>query len=130
MSRRRPPGALGSANRRRAPRRPSSIPGHRRIRVVCTDRKQHPEVSFGSVGVWPEGDGWRVNVRELRLRDGDEFVDMAALDGPVLPDRLRKTYTLRCRRCGRERPLRMDTLERIGAALSDADTLRLDLSDL
>lgn len=117
-------------NRRRAPHKPSSIPGQRRIDVVCTDRGQHPEVSFGSIAVWPDGDGWRVNVRSLRYREGDEFVDMAALDEPALPDRLRKTYTLKCRRCGRDRPLRIDTLERIGTALADADTLRLDLSAL
>ncbi|EFG79553.1 hypothetical protein HMPREF0591_0530 [Mycobacterium parascrofulaceum ATCC BAA-614] len=98
--------------------------------MVCTDKKQHPEVSFGSIAVWPEGDGWKVNIRDLRYREGDEFVDIAALDGSELPDRLRKTYTLKCRRCGRDRPLRMDTLERVGAALAAADTPRLDLSDL
>lgn len=130
MSRRRAPGAPGSANRRRAPRAPSSIPGQRRIRVVCTDQGQHPEVSFGSIAVWPEGDAWHVNVRDLRVRHEDEFVDMAAIDGPALPDRLRKTYTLKCKRCGRDRPLRMDTLERVAAALADADTLHLDLSHL
>lgn len=130
MSRRRALEAPSSPNRRRAPRTPSSIAGHRLIHLVCTDRQQHPEVSFGSIAVWPEGEGWHVNVRNLRHRKDDEFVDMTAIDGSDLPDRARKTYTLKCRRCGRDRPLRLDTLERIGAELADADTLRLDLSHL
>jgi hypothetical protein len=117
-------------SRRRAPRTPSAIPRQRLIRIVCTDKDQHPEVSFGSITVWPHGDGWRVNLRGLGHRQADEFVDMAAADRPDPPDRLPKTYTLKCRRCGRDRPLRMDTLERIGAAFADADTPRLDLSDL
>ncbi|RDH75509.1 hypothetical protein DVS77_26275 [Mycolicibacterium moriokaense] len=98
--------------------------------MLCTDKGQHPEVSLGAIAVWPKCDGWHVNVRDLRYRKDDEFVDMAAADRPDPPDRLHKTYTLRCKRCGRDRPLRMDTLQRIGAALAEADTLRLDLSDL
>lgn len=129
MSRRRAPGAPASVNRRRAPRKASSIPGQRLIRVVCTDQGQHSEVSFGSIAVWLESDGWHVNVRDLRYR-GDEFTDLSVLRRPEAPGRLNKTYPLKCKRCGRDRPLRMDTLERIGAALADADTLRLDLSDL
>jgi hypothetical protein len=117
------------SRRRPSPPRTSAIPGHRRIRVVCTDRGQHPEVSFGTVAAWPEGSGWHVYVDHLDHGE-DEFVDMTALGRPVLPDRLKKTYPLRCRRCGRNVPLKQETLERVCAGLAAANTPKLDLSDI
>jgi hypothetical protein len=131
MSRRRAPGAPGSANRRRAPRTPSPIPGAKFIRVVCTDQGQHPEVSFGTVDVWPDGSGgWRVHVTRLSHR-GDEFVDLAK---PARPYggafRVYKTYPLKCRRCRRNVPLKLETLERRCAKLAAADTPKFDISDV
>lgn len=117
------------SRRRPVPRTPSAVPGYRSIRVVCTDRGQHPEVSFGALGVWPEGDGWHVDTNQLSF-DGDEYVDLAALDGHPLPGRLHKTYPLRCPRCKRNVPLKRETIERIGAALATNDTAELDLSGI
>lgn len=117
------------SRRRPNPPQPSVIPGHRRIRVVCTDRGQHPEVSFGTIDAWPEGTGWHVFVDHL-YHQGDEYVDRTALDGPVMPDRLHKTYPLQCSRCGRNVPLKRTTLEKLCAGLVAADTLTLDLSHI
>lgn len=133
MSRRRAPGAPGSPNRRRAPRTPSSIPGHKLLRVVCTDKGQHPEVSFGDVSVWPDGHGgWSVQ-RNPQL-NMQEYVEIPADDQyPMpepLPERLRRTYPLRCRRCRRNVPLKQETLERVCAELAAADTPKFDISDI
>lgn len=116
------------SRRRPVPPTPSAIPGYRSIRVVCTDRGQHPEVSFGALGVWPEGDGWHVNTSGLSF-SGEEYVDLDALDRHPLPERLHKTYPLRCPRCKRNVPLKRETIEQVGAALAASNTTQLDLAD-
>lgn len=118
VSRRRPP-----------PQQWDAIPGYRKIRVVCTDRGQHPEVSFGSVDVWPEGEGWHVALSGLNL-GRDEYVDLAPVEQDHYPERLHKTYPLKCRRCGRDRPLRAETLEKGCAELAAQDIPKFDISAL
>ncbi len=106
------------------------------IRVVCTDKGQHAELSFGHVVVSKISNGWLV--KPVLQHRGDEYTetvevpDREPLPDPVreLADRLRKTYPVKCRRCGRDTPLRIDTLEKIFAAMAEADMLTLDISDL
>lgn len=112
-------------SRRRPGPEPHPIPGYKKINVVCTDDGQHTAVSFGHIEVWPEGDGWRVKER-LNYRD-DEYVDLGVLDHAP-PPRLHKTYPLKCRRCGRNVPLRAETIERVFAALAALDTPTFDIS--
>lgn len=115
------------SRRNRIPRRESALPGLVKIRVVCTDGGQHEQVSFGAVTVWPSAaGGWRVKADGLEYR-GDEYTN---LDAPSLTPqgRLGKTYPLRCRRCGRNVPLRADSLERIFAALAQSGKAKLDIS--
>ena len=114
---------------RRKPIAQSAVPGTVTIRVVCTDKGQHPDVSFGHVTAWQDGDGWRVTVDGLNHR-GDVFTDLEPIHRDQIPDRLHKTYPLECRRCGRNVPLRAETLDRVIAALAAAEKRTFDLSDL
>ena len=113
---------------RRKPIAQSAVPGTVTIRVVCTDKGQHPDVGFGSADAWQGGDGWHV-MPNLNHR-GDPFVDLEPIHRDQTPDRLHKTYPLECRRCGRDVPLRAETLERVIAALAAAGKSNLDISDL
>lgn len=115
-------------SRRRGPRDDPWIPGSKRISVVCTDAGQHPEVSFGHVVVWPEDGGWRMHGNPHLKRE--EYVDLAALETYPLPQRVPKTYPLKCRRCGRNVPLKRETLERVCVGLAAADTPKFDISDI
>jgi len=112
-------------SRRRSVR--PEVPGVRKIRVVCTDRGQHPQVTFGTVAVWRDDAGWRIRPNLV----GGEYVDLSTTEpdytGPQ-PDRLHKNYPLRCKRCGRDTPIRQDTLEKVCPRLAEADTLKFDIS--
>jgi len=101
------------------------------VKIVCTDQRQHPEVEFGHMTVWRNEDG--SHGFDWKNWAATEYVDHAAIDragwglGPI-PERTHKTQRFKCSRCGRDVPLRQETMERICAALADADTPRLDLS--
>lgn len=127
------------SRRNRRARRESEIFRSKSLRIVCTDRSQHPEVSFGDVDLWPEPDeagvGWDmifdgvrveewVNTDEYEMRGQDPV--QAFMDGTLVP--LRKTYPFVCRRCRRNKPLREETLRQMCAALASADAPKLDIS--
>ena len=116
-------------SRRRTPKDPSALPGLVKVRVVCTDQGQHPEVSFGAVKAWPSAaGGWRAKV-DLNTRD-QEFVDLAqTVPGQhPTPDRVHRTHRIRCRRCGRDVPLRQETVEGIGRDFGAAGKNTFDIS--
>lgn len=115
MSRRKPPQRAGL--------------GGTTIRVVCTDKGQHAEVGFGSADAWQDSSGWHVSLHGLDYR-GDEYVDLEPIHRDQIPDRLHKTYPLECRRCGRDVPLRAETLERIIADFAAANMPVFDLSHM
>lgn len=120
------------SRRNRVPRRESAIPGNWQIKISCTDNKQHPEVTFGKVTVWPEGDGWGVLVRGLSI---DEYSDIDSViatveSGAAEFKRIPKTWPIVCRRCGRNVPLKESTIERLCAALAKARRDTLDISDI
>lgn len=117
-------------SRRRRARPKSSIPGKLEIKMVCTDRGHHPAVSFGSVAVWPDSDGWHVFVSDLAV---EEFTDVASAIGRVAAGdtsvgRAAKTWPFICRRCGRNVPLRESTLEQLCSDLATAQHDTLDIS--
>jgi hypothetical protein len=116
------------SRRNRQPKRESAIPGKVSIRVVCTDRGQHPEVRFGAIPVWPIADGWHANTK-VGLR-ATEYVDLDPLTTDVdhALTRLPRTYPFSCRRCRRNVPLRQDTLERLLHGLAADNQHTLDIS--
>ena len=115
------------------------------ITVVCTDRGQHNTVKLGTLDAWPDGNGWST---EPHLADDYWFntapIDAigAALDQGLgsaeLLERARamnaaaphKTFKPKCVRCGRYWPLRVETLDRLGAAAAVAGVRTVDLSKL
>lgn len=113
-------------SRRKPDPMPPVVPGSKTIRVVCTDKGQHSEVSFGHVVVSPLGDGWHVHLA-LNHR-GREYVHMEEIG--LTADRLARTYPLKCRRCGRDTPLLETTVKQVCAGLAAADTSTFDLSYL
>lgn len=108
------------------------MPGSRKIRVVCSDKGQHAESSFGHCVAWPDGDEWRVKL--FLDHRGDEYVDMgsiaAAERGDSASEQLSKTYPLECRRCGRNTPLRAETIKKIAAAFAADGKRKIDTSDM
>ncbi len=108
---------------------PVGLPaGAKKIRVVCSDKGQHAESSFGYVIVWQEADGWR----SKPFLQHEEYVDTEPVESDVtgLPDRLHRKYRFPCRRCRRNVPLRQETLEKICAVFAEADKRKIDISDL
>jgi hypothetical protein len=138
MSRRRPVDPDG-----RTPQQPD--PG-KKIRVVCTGKEEHAEVSFGYVMAWPDGDGWRfqpflkraerssceptpgMRIDVIHKDDGrtERSEIVARIDVELFGN-----YPLKCGSCGRDKPLRVATLERHCAGLTTSDAAgKLDVSKL
>lgn len=107
-------------SRRRGAPRDSWVPGVT-VAVVCTGRGTHPEVSFGSVKVFPDG---RTHER-LKAESHHNGYDEATLT-PL------RTIPFVCRRCrpARNVPLKRSTLDALCAGVAESGTPRLDLSAL
>jgi hypothetical protein len=125
-------------SRRSAKPRPS-VPGSKVIRIVCTDRGQHPEVLFEKVDVWPDEsipEGWFVEPPEPLggeytpphgVRDDITQLHEHDTAGPLWEP---ITYPpFKCSRCGREVPFKRETLMRACADLAASGaSRRLDVS--
>ena len=125
-------------SRRRTKPPPPAVPGAKVIRVVCTDRGQHPEVLFRKVDVWPDDSvpgGWFV---EPPSDDDDDFyrpppgvrdyISQTPADatGPTWEP---ITYDpFKCSRCGRNVPLKRETLISACTKLAARGESPLDVS--
>jgi hypothetical protein len=119
------------------------------VRIICTDKGQHPEKVLGKVGLRAED--WQCTVVNNIWADGDtafrdgftsksEATTRAA--APLSPDAVaaqhqamldgrmavRMTDRWRCRKCGRDQPIRRAELVAAARTWHEHGRHRLDLS--
>lgn len=106
---------------------PPKDDGTKSVRVICTGRRRHNPVSFGSVLVVPQGGV----IEELIIDEWHAFAD-GGLWNVEEDGRSRATYPFLCRRCrpARNVPISRQRLEHLVSAVADAGGDTLDLSAL
>lgn len=110
-------------SRRRDSKKPSVVEGaHWTVRVVCTGRRTHPEVDFGTMLV-----NLQTGRTLERLAVSEHFGGLDMDQGVAL-----KTIPFVCRRCrpARNVPLKRGTLDGLVRGLADTQNSELDLSAL
>lgn len=107
-------------SRRRKPPEDQVHPDQKSIRIVCTGRGDHREVSFGKLVVWPSESaphGWWV-----MLKYADEGPDDVSYCVPFV--------RAQCDTCGRDHQMTPETVLEVFAGLAESNTLVLDISEL
>jgi hypothetical protein len=108
-------------SRRRDPNPPEIFPGSKRLRIVCTGRRQHPLKGYYTLDAIPVDGTW---LFVKRWSDGDD-TEPPGLQGPQWSS---VKLDVKCRQCGRHVPLTPETIQRLGLLVIDDDTPTLDVS--